>query len=94
MKITWSQLCKIEPRLKTLYNNIKEIKDSGGPYFCALEVWYGWHNKHSFKQQLCALVGWHAEKDDHILRSSVAYDLAYHKCFNILPPCRNCLCTK
>lgn len=86
-KMTFEELAKIEPRLKTLLKEAQAIKDPGGPSFCANHIWY---KPLGFKDRLNKLVGWEAK--DERLKSSEAYDLAYEKIYDSLPPCRNCLC--
>jgi hypothetical protein len=41
---------------------------------------------------LQTLVGWHARQDDPLLRSIKAYDVAYTRCYEALPGCRDCWC--
>jgi len=82
---TWQEMVRLEPRLKDLYDEARTIKDEGGRYFCANEVWFT-----EFKPVLRHLVGWWSKKPD--LRSSQAYDSAYQKIYQTLPGCRNCGC--
>lgn len=93
-KITWKQLTEYEPELIELYEDCKSIKDKGGKYFCANEVWYGGEKDGGFRDWLMNLVGWDAQKIHKypILGTSEAYDLAYEKCYDALPDCRNCIC--
>jgi hypothetical protein len=86
--ITWEEITQIEPALITLFNKCCEVKDPGSGSFCANELWY---RPGGFKEQLCSLVGWNALKLDDRLCSSQAYEIAYEKCYNALPACRECL---
>jgi len=92
--ITWSLLCKLEPRLKELYKEIKQVKDDKTKNsFCANRVWYGWGNSgNGFKNRLHPLAGWEATGEDPRLHTRKAYDIAYKKLYNALPDCRNCIC--
>ena len=62
---------------------MKAVKDTGGPSFCANDVWY---RPGSFKSRLVRLAGWWAEKPE--LRTSEAYDVAYDELYQQLPDCR------
>lgn len=87
--ITWKHLIQEDSRLQDLLNEILEIKDSGGDYFCANEVWRG----KKFKKRMSKLVGWEASsKRAEFMRSEEAYDIAYNKLYRSLPDCRNCSC--
>ncbi len=87
-KPTWGELVRLEPRLRVLQRDVKAV-DGSDPHFCANRVWYA---RGGFKERLCCLVGWEAERDDPVLRSSEAYDVAYDRLYNLLPPCRDCWC--
>jgi hypothetical protein len=83
---TWPEICQLEPRLQALLEEIKQVKDDPTtPYFCANAHWYG---QSGFKSRIFYLVG-HWAENCH-LRSSTAYDVAYHKLYDALPNCRNC----
>ena len=86
--MTFAQLVRLEPRLKTLEADIRRVRDDRRKRaFCANHVWYG---PDGFKGRLLQLVGWHAANER--LRSPEVYDLAYEHLYNLLPDCRNCLC--
>jgi hypothetical protein len=85
---TWAELVRLEPRLLALQRDIRAV-DGSDPHFCANKVWY---RPGGFKDRLCQLVGWYAERDDPVLRSSEAYDVAYDHLYRQLPPCRDCWC--
>jgi hypothetical protein len=38
--ITWKKLVEEEPQLQNLLDEIRKIKDPGGEFFCAREVWF------------------------------------------------------
>jgi hypothetical protein len=104
MAASFRRICAVEPRALMLYDEIKKIGDSGGPYSCANELWYSGGDPHtktrkrSFKERVEELVGWGREagsKEDSIqayLRSSTAYDIVYQTLYNALPDCRKCSC--
>ena len=85
-KLTWRELVKREPELRTLLKKAKAVDDSD-PHFCANAVWY-----QHFKPVLCDLVGWDARVRDGVVNSSEAYDIAYHKIYQALPDCKACAC--
>ena len=92
-KITWSLLCDLEPRLIHLLAKVRGIEDDKRkPSFCANAIWYGWNGRESLRGRVDQLVGWHAIGSDPRLKTPQAYDLAYEKLYNLLPPCRNCNC--
>ena len=85
-KVTWHDLVKAEPALGELLAEAQAVKDNGGTSFCANSIWYN-----RFKQRLLPLVGW--DRRGHpVLGGMAAYDLAYHKIYDALPDCRDCLC--
>ena len=93
IKLTWQDLCEIEPRLQDLLSEVKRIKDDKNePYFCANEFWYGYHGRPSIKAKMSALVGWTAPGQDPRLKTTQAYDVALQTLYNALPNCRDCNC--
>lgn len=93
-RVTWKELCELEPRLLNLYSEVSSIKDEGGEFFCANAVWYGRGDVDGFKHRLVELVGFRRRHDgsDPRLGTSLAYDIAYHKIYDALPDCRDCAC--
>ena len=96
-RLTFDRLCQMEPRLASLLQRASEVRDDEtAESFCANRTWYGYENlpHEGIKEQLCSLVG--SDREDlpqgHVLRSSLAYELAYQTIYNVLPPCRNCSC--
>ena len=94
--LTWDELVTIEPRLKALLMYSTCVKDPGGDYFCANEIWYN-----LLKPQMVKLVGWGREWHPNpimiknaadIMKEGRVYDLVYHKIYDTLPGCRNCGC--
>jgi hypothetical protein len=57
----WRELCKLQPGLKKLHDEIRTIRDDGGEYFCANSVWYGYDGNPGFKERLVCLVGFYAK---------------------------------
>lgn len=91
INVTWKMLIELEPRLIDLERRIKAIKDNKKkPSFCANWFWYSSPNR--FRNHMSDLVGWDAEGDNPILKSSKAYDVAYEHLYSLLPNCRNCIC--
>ena len=94
-KLSWPELIAIEPKLKTLQDQLSLIKDSDTQaYFCANDVWYGYKGKSNSKAILVDLVGFDAvnrDKDPY-LYTAEAYNTAYSELYNSLPNCRGCSC--
>ncbi|NLO26616.1 MAG: hypothetical protein GX113_00305 [Actinobacteria bacterium] len=91
-EMTFSELSRREPALAGLLAEARAVSSKNDPDYCANAVWYGYGQyQHSgLKPRLLQLVGWRACKDDPILRSEKAYDVAYHTICNALPDCRDC----
>jgi hypothetical protein len=65
----------------------ESVKDEGGTSFCANKIWYI-----KFDRRLAELIGQDAHKDDPLLRSRNAHELAYETLYKLLPDCRSCIC--
>jgi hypothetical protein len=90
-ELTWRRMASLEPRLAEAEYLLKLIRDPGGDYFCANDIWYGYRDiRFSFKERVNAYTGWFAQRPE--LRSDAAYDIAYQHLYDLLPDCRNCLC--
>jgi hypothetical protein len=86
--LSFQQICDLEPQVQALFAEAKAIQDDPSKEsFCANNVWYG-HT--GLKSRVAALVGDRATNPQ--LRTSQAYDMAYHTVYDVLPPCRNCGC--
>jgi hypothetical protein len=86
--ITWDELVELEPRLLDLEKDVKSVKDDQSrESFCANDVWYG-----IFRSDLSSLVGRYSRGNDAKLRTPYAFEVAYNHLYELLPPCRNCLC--
>jgi len=81
---TFDDLCEIEPALRDLESQIREV-DGSSPHFCANAVW-----SQMCKPALVGLVGWDARRPEP--RTQAAYDTAYDHLYDLLPPCRDCWC--
>lgn len=92
--LTWATLVKDEPQLKALLAEAKCITDNRSKSsFCANAAWYGYAGWPGLEPRLVALVGWgRPSEGDPVLHSQEAYDLAYHRIYDVLPDCRNCGC--
>jgi hypothetical protein len=91
--LTWKELTRLEPRLEALYHKAKNVKDDRmREAFCANCCWYGYgrYEGEGFKPQLLHLVGFQCDIPE--LKTMQAYDLAYRRIYDVLPPCRNCNC--
>jgi len=90
--VEFKKLSKLEPRLAALYEQAKSVRDDGkSQSFCANSIWYGYSSNAGLKPRLVELVG-HRRKDDPILGTSRAYDIAYRTIYEALPACRGCGC--
>jgi hypothetical protein len=98
--LSWRRLVRVEPRLEQLRQEAAAVQYDSltKPYFCANEVWYGYGphepregEPRGFKGRLTRLVGFKATPTaDPVLRTMVAYDLAYDVVYHELPDCRDC----
>jgi len=80
----WEEMIKLEPRLKALYDYVCQINDDERePSFCGNEIWYA-----VGRGKLSSLVGNGATVQ--ALRHSTAYEVAFEKIYDALPPCREC----
>ncbi len=91
---TLRDLMLLEPRLKALSAAAREYKRGAkaSGLVCANARWYGyfeWEGK-GLRKPLTGLVGWTAQ--NHLLRSSHAYDVAYKRIYAMLPHCKGCTC--
>ena len=80
-------LVEREPELARLRRDVEAVRDEDGAPFCANKVWYI-----HFKPRLKQLAGEGARRDDPLLRSPEAYELARHTLYRLLPDCRDCVC--
>jgi hypothetical protein len=93
-RLTFRTLARLEPRLRELLAEARSHHNNRGPVFCANAVWYGYPgHRPGLKYHLSRLVGWTAERAGDV-RTSEAYDVAYHTIYQALPDCRGrCLCS-
>lgn len=88
VKLSWLDLVAMSPGLAGLFEKASSFTDDQTRNsFCPNRIW-----DTQLKPQLCLLVGEDAIGTPPAMRSSAAYDLAYDKCYDALPPCRNCMC--
>lgn len=87
---TWEELAAGEPRLLHVLAAAQRIGEDFGsdPRFCA-DDWF--HRRGGLKTQVVELVGWR-RKDNAVLGTPGAYDVAYQRVFDVLPNCRDCSC--
>src|SRR5262245_39407179 len=101
-KLTFNDLVALEPRLAHLLTEARSHKPSRK--FCANEAWYGYFGFSGLKDKLLRLVGWGRETapdgvteaaEEQTLKSSQAYDVAYHTVCQALPDCGpECVCRR
>jgi hypothetical protein len=82
--MTWGKLAECEPALNSLLRDAQTV-DGSDEYFCANLVW-----ARELKPRLVELVGYWARNPE--LRNTRAYEIAYRRIYDALPPCRNCGC--
>jgi hypothetical protein len=85
--LTWADLVAAEPRLAELEAEARLAHQVPGPK-CANRVWYGRPGTPSMKRDFSRLVGWGRPRSapgPEWLRTSVAYELAYHRLYDLLP---------
>lgn len=95
-KMTFRELCDLEPKLKELADEAAALRDTGtGKAFCANAIWYGYFGHLGLKPRLTALVGWERHRGPNELCTVDAYDVAYDAIYNMLPDCRGeCGCLR
>ena len=81
-RLTIGELLDLEPRLSDLLHDALQGEDK--PDYCADEYWY-----REIKPRLLKIVGWYAETDNEILKSSESYDISYQFIYSALPDCRH-----
>lgn len=84
-RLTYPELAAREPRLAELSRFIR-AQHPGRPGYCANRAWF---REPGFKAALCRIIGGVAEQEDAALRTSAAYDVAYHTLYHTLPDCRH-----
>lgn len=94
--ITWEELTRREPRLLALKREIEQLDNRKGDYFCMNERWYGEgpYIGRGLRDRMAQLVGFLAKnRQDPVLGTSTAYEVAYFTLYYALPDCRHCPCT-
>lgn len=86
MKLTFKQLTEIEPRLQNLFDEASKYRPNRAR-FCANDVWFT-----IFKPKVIRLVGFYATKQDEVLGTSEAFDVACKTIYDALPSCGECSC--
>jgi hypothetical protein len=85
----WDDLVEREPGLATLLREAQSISPKH-PDFCTNPVWYGYAGWPGLKPRLVRLVGDLACREDPVLYTSHAYDVAYQRIYQALPGCDRC----
>jgi hypothetical protein len=85
-RLTFTELCEIEPRLHSLFIEAQHISD-GLQVFRTLEAWYGYGDfrGRGLKKKMLPLVGWHRDKGPDIMRTCDAYMTAYTTILDAIP---------
>lgn len=84
--ITWEELCRLEPNLVELWEEVTGVKDSGRrKSFCA----HDYFDKHIVETLMDLLGPWN-EREIAVLNDMKSLNLAKDTLFAALPPCRNC----
>lgn len=86
--LTWAQLVRLEPGLGQLHLDCRFADHRDPDGFDAEIAWNGTPAIPGFKQRLDHLVGSKADRQDPMLQSLEAYELAVEECHNALPPNR------
>jgi hypothetical protein len=81
-RLTWGELVKREPRLRSLCCFARDLVKPEGKPFCANAVWDA-----VFEPQFEQLVGWFAQVQDGVVNTQEAYDLAFERIYEALPDC-------
>jgi hypothetical protein len=85
-KLTWEKLMQLEPRLRGLWQEAQHCDRFCGDRFCGMEAWP------ALKPRLVEIVG-HCRSDFHpVLGTAAAYEIAYDRLLEAVPPCRGCSC--
>ena len=94
--VTRRELVCREHRLAQLKRRVTLVRDTGeAPSFCANAHWYGGSSQQpGFNQALLRLVGEAARREDPLLGSHAAYEVAAATLRGLLPPCRHCACVR
>jgi len=80
-RLTYAELVAREPRLADLRRFVA-AQQPGQPDYCANRAWF---RAPGFKAALCRIIGDEADQEDAALRTSAAYDVAYHTLYHALP---------
>ncbi len=88
--ISWSTLVALEPRLLRLEERARRAARNESrrwKYACGNRVW-----SREIKPLMANLVGW-GRRDNHpVLGTSAAFDVAYSRLCELMPPCGQCSC--
>jgi hypothetical protein len=82
MKLTWRELVRREPRLRSLYLFARDIVKAKDRPLCANALWWA-----VIEFQFERLVGWFAQVQDGVVNTQEAYDLALGRIYEALPDC-------
>ena len=77
---TWERLVALEPRLAPLLAEARRPTT-----LCWTCRWYGRPGLPGLKRRLSELVGWWSKHPDSVLRSAVAYEVAYDRVLDAVP---------
>ncbi len=77
-RVTFNQICRVEPKLWDLFNLAVEIRCNRGKRFYPDTIWYD-----RLKPKLVDLVGFMAEGEG-LIKSCEAYEVAYDTIYGAL----------
>src|SRR5262249_24967899 len=87
--LTLEELLALEPRLKPLFAEAKSFRRNTQEGFCANAVWFGYPGyEPGLKALLAELVGWYSRQEG-VLGSREAYEVASRALYKALPDCRH-----
>jgi len=90
-RVTFAELCRLEPRLRHLEDHARRVaaaEKRKRVRCCGNRAWYT-----EVKPQLVWLVGFQRAARHEVLSTTTAYDVAYHHLYELMPDCRECMCT-
>lgn len=84
--MTFAEMVRLEPKLKTLFDDAKNHKRTIENCNCAFACDIAWYKQ--YKPRLIELVGWKSPIKE--LSTRQVYDLAYQTVYKAMPGCDKC----
>ncbi len=86
--LTWKKIHRMSPMVRSIEHDIRFVKDDKSKvWFCANKIWY-----RDFKERVIAAAGWESRDPNPEMHTQQAYDIVYRHLYEMLPPCRDCIC--